>query len=167
VAARKTDLNIALDLLIWSGAIGCGIMAGVYFAFSTFVMQSLAAIPPETGMSAMQSINRLIIRSAFLPLFFVTTLLALAAAVIAVSHWTEAASLPLLAAGLVYVFGMFVSTLVLNIPLNDELAAADPSTHEGHAVWRRYVRSWTARNHIRTVASTLACGLFIAALLER
>ena len=30
-------------------AIGCGLMAGVYFAFSTFVMTSLGRIAPQAA----------------------------------------------------------------------------------------------------------------------
>ncbi len=36
----------------------CGLVAGVFFAFSTFVMSGLARLPPADGIRAMQSINR-------------------------------------------------------------------------------------------------------------
>jgi len=159
--------DVIYTVLLWSGAIGCGVMAGVYFAFSTFVMKALGAIAPEAGMSATQSINRVIMRSPFVPLFFGTTWIAAAAVVLAARDWSAPASALLMAAGLVYIVGMFASTVVLNVPLNDELAAPDPASQEGQAVWARYVGIWTARNHIRTAASTIACGLFIAVLLSR
>ena len=38
-------------------ALGCGLIAGVFFAFSTFVMKALARLPSGEGMAAMQSIN--------------------------------------------------------------------------------------------------------------
>lgn len=40
-----------------TAALGCGLIAGVFFAFSTFVMKGLARIPTEAGVAAMQSIN--------------------------------------------------------------------------------------------------------------
>jgi uncharacterized membrane protein len=37
-------------LLILAAALGCGLMAGVFFAFSTFVMKALARLPVERGL---------------------------------------------------------------------------------------------------------------------
>jgi len=38
-------------------ALGCGLTAGVFFAFSSFVMKALGRIQPAQGIAAMQSIN--------------------------------------------------------------------------------------------------------------
>jgi uncharacterized membrane protein len=38
-------------------ALGCGLIAGVFFAFSVFVMSALARLQPAQGIAAMQSIN--------------------------------------------------------------------------------------------------------------
>jgi uncharacterized membrane protein len=59
------------------GVLGCGLMAGVFFAFSTFVMKALAAIPPSEAIRAMQAINRVIVRTAFMPIFIGTAVLCL------------------------------------------------------------------------------------------
>jgi len=40
----------ALTLLV---AIGCGIVGGVFFGFSTFVMKALARLPAAQGLAAM------------------------------------------------------------------------------------------------------------------
>ena len=55
--------------LLWFSAIGCGLMAGVYFAFSAFIMTSLAHIAPAAGIAAMNSISIEIVRSLFMPVF--------------------------------------------------------------------------------------------------
>ena len=34
-------------------AIGCGLVAGVFFAFSSFVMKALARLQPAQGVAAM------------------------------------------------------------------------------------------------------------------
>jgi uncharacterized membrane protein len=47
-------LLFALTLV---AALGCGLMAGVFFAFSAFVMKALARLPLAQGIAAMQSIN--------------------------------------------------------------------------------------------------------------
>ena len=148
---------------LWAAAIGCGVMAGIYFAFSAFVMSSLGAIAKPQGIAAMQSINREILSSPFMLLFWATSAAALAAAIWGATRWGSPGAVSLLIGGLVYFVGMFVCTAALNVPLNNALDAVDPTTPEAATVWSDYLRSWTRWNHVRTVSSTAACALFIAA----
>lgn len=60
------------------------------------------------------------------------------------------------------IIGMLGCTIAFNVPLNRRLDAAAPA--EGAALWARYLRQWTRWNHLRTVASLAACGLFIRAI---
>ncbi|KVQ00735.1 hypothetical protein WJ95_28370 [Burkholderia ubonensis] len=154
-------------VLLWISAIGCGLMAGVYFAFSTFVMTSLGRLAPAAGVAAMNAINVDIVRSLFMPVFLGTTLASLALAILALLNRSEPGAIWIVAGGAIYVLGMFVVTMVFNVPLNDALSATDASSAEGGAFWARYLRDWTVWNHARTVASAAACGLFIAALAAR
>ena len=108
-------------------------MAGVYFAFSTFVMTSLGRIAPQAGVAAMNAINVDIVRSPFMPLFLVTTLMALALVVLALFDREQPGAMLAVAGGVLYVVGMFAVTMAVNVPLNDALAAADPSTAQGAA----------------------------------
>ena len=59
--------------LLWFSAVGCGLLAGVYFAFSTFIMSALARTGPAQGIAAMNVINVEIVKSLFLPFFLGTT----------------------------------------------------------------------------------------------
>ena len=56
-----------------SRALGCGLMAGVYFAFSTFIMTALGRLDQAASIAAMNAINVDIVRSLFMPLFLGTT----------------------------------------------------------------------------------------------
>jgi hypothetical protein len=47
-------------------ALGCGLAAGVFFAFSTFVMPALVRLQPPQGIAAMQSINITAINPLFM-----------------------------------------------------------------------------------------------------
>jgi hypothetical protein len=49
--------ELLVTWLLWFGAMGCGMIAGLYFAFSTFVMRALGRIEQAQGISAMNSIN--------------------------------------------------------------------------------------------------------------
>lgn len=55
--------------------------------------------------------------------------------------------------------------MVFNVPLNNALAAADPTSPEGAGLWTRYLREWTAWNHLRTATGVAALGSFILALV--
>ena len=150
--------------LLWFAAIGSALMAGVYFAFSTFVMASLAKIETSSGIVAMQSINDVILRSAFMPLFFSTTLVAGAAVALALVDDGAKGTLWMLSAGVIYVVGMFATTVVFNVPLNNRLKATDPYSSDGAEVWDLYLNRWSRWNHVRTVASTISSALFFAAI---
>jgi uncharacterized membrane protein len=47
-------MSFSMKLL---AALGCGLIAGVFFAFSTFVMKALAQQPAPLGIATMQSIT--------------------------------------------------------------------------------------------------------------
>lgn len=148
-------------------ALGCGLLAGLYFTFSAFIMMALGRIDQAAGISAMNAINTAIVQSLFMPLFLGTTLTSLAMAVIGLIRWDQPGAMVMVAGGVIYVVGMFVVTMVFNVPLNNALAAVGPAEPGAGAVWAQYLTDWTIWNHVRTVTSTAACGLFIAALVAR
>jgi uncharacterized membrane protein len=147
--------------LLWFAAIGCGVIGGLYFTFSTFVMSALARIDRASGVAAMNAINVVIVRSAFLPVFLGTTVAALALALVGLFHLDAAGAPAMIAGGAAYVVGMFVVTMLFNVPLNNALA------RDGEAAWDRYLRVWTAWNHVRALASIAAAVLFVVAIAAR
>ncbi|KWV92390.1 DUF1772 domain-containing protein [Erythrobacter sp. YT30] len=157
-------MTLPVVLLIWFAALSAGIMAGVYFTFSVFVMRSLAELGDEAGARAMQSINRVILKSAFLPLFFASTLACAALVVLGLIGMAGPQSWAVIAGSAVYVIGMFVVTVIGNVPLNDRLDAVDPASAEAKAMWATYLARWTPFNHVRTLASIAAMGLLIVGL---
>jgi uncharacterized membrane protein len=150
--------------LLWFSAIGCGLIAGLYFAFSAFVMTALGRIDQAAGIAAMNAINVDIVRSVFMPLFFGTTLSCAVLVVLGGLRWQEPGAITMICGGVLYVVGMFVVTVVFNVPLNDQLAAVDPADRAAAPVWTRYLTDWTCWNHVRTLASTAATALFVAAI---
>lgn len=156
-------MTAIVTTLLWFSAIGSGLLAGVHFAFSAFIMGSLGRIGPA-GFTAMNAINIDIVRSPFMLLFLATTLSAAALAVLGILRWGESGAVLTMAGGFVYVLGMFAVTMIFNVPLNNALAAADPASAEAAATWTRYLRDWTSWNHVRTAACSAAAALFIAAI---
>ena len=148
---------------LWTTAMSFALMGGVYFTFSSFVMRSLQALPGARGIAAMQSINRVILSSAFMPLFWGTTVAALALAVWGGMRWGAPGMGMIASGGLLYFVGMFVCTAVFNVPLNNALDAVEPSAHEATTLWSDYLVVWTRWNHVRTVCCMGASGLVLAA----
>jgi len=157
-------MESALVVLTWISALGAALIAGVFFAFSSFVMQSLARRPPAQGMAAMQAINVVVVQSAFIVVFLGTAATSAFLALMGCLKWDDPRAPWWLAGGLLYVVGTFLLTITRNVPLNDALAAADPESKAGHELWARYLEDWTWWNHVRTAASLAATAAFSVAL---
>lgn len=155
------------ELLTLVCALGCGLVAGVLFAFSTSVMRGLAALPPAQGMAAMQSINIVIINPWFLTPFLGTALLCLLSVAASLRRWPDDGAMYALVGAALYVVGTIVVTMRCNVPRNDALAAVAPSSAEAGDVWARYLATWTAWNHVRTAAAFGAAALFTLAFGAR
>lgn len=149
-------------LLTFAGAIGGGLVGGIFFAFSTFVMAALGRLPPQQGIDAMNAINVTVINPAFMTAFLGTALACLALAVGAAFQLDQARGQLILAASLLYLAGCFGVTMVFNVPLNDRLAAVGPA--RAADLWSLYLRDWTLWNHVRTIAPVLSAVLFTLAL---
>jgi len=155
------DLIFTLTLI---SALGCGLIAGAFFAFSSFVMKALGRLPAAQGIAAMQSINIVVINPWFMTALFGTALACVALAVLSLLEWEEPESVYRLAGSALYLVGTILVTIAFNVPRNDALAAAAPDGDDSADLWRRYVGEWTAWNHVRTAAALVAAALFTVAL---
>ena len=54
-------------VLLWIAAVSAGLMAGIYFAFSGFIMRSLDRRDAANAVEVMNTINEVILRSWFMP----------------------------------------------------------------------------------------------------
>jgi uncharacterized membrane protein len=155
-----------MTVVVGITAIAAAAMGGVFFAFSSFVMRALGRMPPAQGMAAMQSINIVAVTPPFMTLFFGTALACLVLAIDAVIYWQATSSAYQLSGALCYLAGSFVVTIAANVPLNNALAAADPQNEDGRRFWTRYLRVWTAWNHLRAIAGLAGAGLLTLAGLR-
>ena len=147
------------SVLALLSALGSGLIAGAFFAFSTFVMKALDRLPPPQGIAAMNSINVVVINPWFMGAFLGTALACLVLAVSSLLAWQRPGAGYLLAGAVLYIVGTFLVTMVFNVPRNNALAAVDPASAEGARLWASYLSGWTAWNHVRTVAALAAAAL--------
>jgi uncharacterized membrane protein len=144
-------------------ALGCGLVAGVFFAFSTFVMQALGQQPPAQGIATMQSINITVINPWFMGVLFGTAAGCLALVAAALTKGLPGGKY-LLIGSLLYLIGTILVTIAFNVPLNDALATVNPTSAEGASLWTKYLTNWTLWNHVRTAAALAAAALLTISL---
>ena len=113
----------ALTLL---GALSCGLMAGVFFAFSTFVMKALARLPVEQGVAAMQAINVAAVTPVFMAALFGTAVACVALTVSALFAWDARFAPYLLVGSTLYLVGTILLTIAYHVPRNEALATVEP-----------------------------------------
>ncbi|HEX6739033.1 MAG TPA: anthrone oxygenase family protein [Vicinamibacteria bacterium] len=153
-----------LGWLTFGTALGCGLVGGLFFTFSTFVMPALARIPAPSGIAAMQAINITVITPSVMLAIFGTGVACLALAVAALAGWSRPGAGYVLAGSAVYVVGVVIVTMVCNVPRNNALAAVDAASAEGARFWASFVPAWTAWNHVRTLTGFVGSALLTLAL---
>lgn len=149
-------------------ALGCCLVAGVFFAFSSFVMSALARLPPPQGIIAMQSINVAVINPFFMTVFLGTgfACLVLTAATLIFQRSPPAGMFYIIIGSALYLVGAVLVTIVFNVPLNDALAKLTPESADGANFWASYQIGWLLWNHVRGLAALAAAVSFIIALVK-
>ena len=156
-----------MTVMLVIAAVASGLMGGVFFAFSTFVMKGLRALPPAQGIEAMQAINITAVQPPLMLALFGTALASAVVGVNALTDLDDPAKSWGLAGAALYLVGVLVLTAVYQVPRNNALASVDPGAPDAAARWARYAAGWTAGNHVRTVTPLLAAVAFtIAARLS-
>ncbi|MDI3336176.1 DUF1772 domain-containing protein [Defluviimonas aestuarii] len=152
-------------LLMQLSVIVYALVAGVFLAFSDFIMRSLALTTGDGGVEAMQVINREVFRWVFMGLFLGMAPISLAIGGYAWIYVSGPPGLLILSAALIYLVGCFGVTIVFNVPMNQALAGMALSSDATRDYWlQTYVPRWTFWNTVRTVAATVSAALLLAGL---
>lgn len=139
------------------------LVAGVFQSFSDFVMRSLVAAHPASGIESMQIINRKVFRSWFLVMLLGLAPVSLAFAGYAYFNMSAPASLLIFAGAAIYVVFVFIVTIFGNVPMNNRLDRMDPFAQETADYWTTYGVVWTRWNHVRTLGSLASALCFLFA----
>lgn len=158
-------MSTTFFILLQVSILAYALVAGVFLAFSDFIMRSLALTGGVGGVEAMQVINREVFRWVFMALFLG---MAGVSVLIAGYSWVAlsgpAATLIGVAA-LVYLVGCFGVTVAFNVPMNEALAGMDLRSEVTQDYWvQSYVPRWTFWNSVRTGAATLSAALLLFGL---
>ena len=140
--------------IIVAAIVGAGLVTGLLFAFSNFVMRALAELSNDNGMFAMQQINEKIINPIFMLFFLGTPALCIIIVALTVINLDASGNFFLLIGSIFYLSGPFGITMMFNVPLNNRLAKAELSIAD--EIWVDYQARWQLWNHIRTYIGVLS-----------
>lgn len=153
-------------ILLQLAVLAYALVAGVFLAFSDFIMRSLAITSGSGGIDAMQAINREVFRWIFMTLFLGMAAGSVAIAVYAWVTFNGPPSALFLTAALIYLVLCFGVTVFFNVPMNEALSAMQSSSEATRNYWlQTYVPRWTFWNSIRTGASLLSAALLLIGLV--
>ena len=144
--------------------LGCGLMAGLFFAFSIAVMRALAQLPPSEGIAAMQAINVAIVNPLFLVVFIGTAVGCVLVVITSLIGPRSANTTYAIAGAVIYLVGSLLVTVLFNIPRNNALAAVSATDAASATVWASYLSEWTTWNHVRGIAALAATALLAIGL---
>ncbi len=161
------SISRVLGAVLFGSTIGSALVAGVFLAFSSFIMDALARIPAAQGIGAMQAVNVTVIGSSFLITLLVTALACVGLTIGATTTWDRPGSTAIVIGAALYLVGVVGVTSVFNVPRNDALAALEPTSAAAADLWKTYLSQWTAYNHVRTLSALAAAISFLVALARR
>ena len=146
----------ALLSLVFAGA-----MFGFFFAWVCSTMWGLDAADPNVAIAAMQAMNASVRNWAFAPAFFGTPVLLILTALLALKVAERRTAICFALAGLVYVLGAMLPTMIANVPLNETLAMVEAPLDPARAreAWRNYSDPWQFWNTIRATLAGVVLSL--------
>ena len=140
----------AVLAILFSGA-----MFGFFYAWVCSTVWGLDAADPNVAIAAMQAMNASVRNPVFALGYFGTPLALAAVALVAWKGEERRAAVLFGAGALLYVLGVMVATSMVNVPLNETLAAVEVplAVTRAHEVWQSYSAPWQLWNAVRTVAA--------------
>jgi uncharacterized membrane protein len=152
----------------------CSLVAGLLFVFAVIVMPGLSELDDRAYLRAFQVIDGVIQRNH--PLFIVVWLGSVAAiliaAILGIGGWLgaeldDAGRALLIAATAIYLLGVQLPTIAINVPLNNRLQTLDVHDLDEAGLKQardRFEPRWTRSNWFRTVAASLTSILLLVTL---
>ena len=157
------------NIVLLLSTVSTALIGGLFYAYSCSVLPGLTRLSDLSFLQAMQSINRAILN----PLFFVSFMGTLILLPVSVWFFKDQGNVfyLLLAAALLYFGGVFLVTVVGNVPLNNLLDGTDLSKLDAQGLTtlrNKFEPNWNLFHRIRTIASFI-CILLVAyaAILSR
>lgn len=149
----------------------CSLVAGLLFAFAVVVMPGIGKLSDGSFLRSFQAIDRVIQSNQplFLLVWMGSVVMLLASALLGFRHLEGSDRVLLTAATLVYLLGVQLPTIAINVPLNNAVQALriDDMDDGARAAARRdFEPRWNRSNVARTLLSSLTSVLLLIVLLR-
>ena len=154
-----------------SATLLCSLVAGFVFAFACGAMPGIGSLGDREFLRSFQVMDRVIQNNQ--PLFMVvwagSAVTLVISAVLGFGRLAGIDRALLLVAAVVYIAGVQLPTLTINVPLNNQLQTLDLETMDAAAIAQARIDfepRWNRWNQIRTVLATLTSALLIVLVLR-
>jgi uncharacterized membrane protein len=159
-------MDVLQGISLVAATVTVGLMAGVFALYSLAIMPGLRRTDDRTFVGAFQQIDTAIINPLFLAMFFGGLVLTALAALLHLGDDTDSV-FPWIVAALLLYLSVFVITVRINVPLNNDIKAAGDPIADLAAVRERFDEDrWARWNLVRTVATTASLGCLAWALAQ-
>ncbi|MEM7798025.1 MAG: DUF1772 domain-containing protein [Chloroflexota bacterium] len=166
VRQESVKLNTLTENLAFGFAtLVFGIMAGFFWTYSFNVNWAMLEVSGETYATVQSLFNENVRHGYFFFFFFGGGFFPLLALLVNRRHWSTLAFWLVVAAALIYIFGVIVFTQQVNLPLNYTTEGWDPQNLP--ADWTVIRDRWNAANNIRVGTAGSAFALSLLALVLR
>ncbi|MGK7887916.1 MAG: DUF1772 domain-containing protein [Leptolyngbyaceae cyanobacterium] len=159
------------QIMLITATLLCSLVAGFLFAFATIVMPGIKTLNDREFIRAFQAIDGVIQNNQplFVAVWMGSVVASVAAAVLGFSQLAGVQRLLLIAAPLVYILGVQLSTFTINVPLNNQLQALNVDVMDESALKSarmNFEPQWNLWNLVRTPFASLASVLLIILLFQ-
>lgn len=144
-----------------------GAIFGFFYAWVCSTMWGLDQADPRVAIDAMKAMNASVRNVVFMPAFFFTPVALAAASWAWFASGQPMSTILFGAAAAVYLGLGLILTTVINVPMNEALAATPTPTdiEAARVVWANYSQPWQFWNTVRTIASGVALMLATLGLM--
>lgn len=150
----------------------CSLVSGFLFAFSVVVMPGIKSLGDREFVRAFQVMDRVIQNNqpVFVLVWLGSVVALIAAAAVGFGQLDKTGRVLLLGAAAVYLLGVQLPTLAVNVPLNNQLQSVQVETLDApglQAAREAFEPRWNRWNLLRTLLSVLVAAALIVLVLRQ
>ena len=160
-----------IQFAVLLSALLCSLVAGLVLTFAIVVMPGIKALGDLDFLKSFKAMDRVIQNNQpiFMFVWLGSAVVLLASTVLGIWRLEGLDRILLVVACAIYIFGVHVPTITINIPLNNHLQSQDLDTmpeSELLATKEKFESRWLRWNTIRTVIATLTTVLLLVLLIR-
>jgi len=143
----------------FAGLLSAAAIFGFFYAWVCSTMWGLDTVSSRVAIEAMQAMNASVRNAVFGPVFFGTGPILLLTALLAWMSAGRSAAIVFALAGVIYIAGGMMLTMMMHVPMNETLATVDLNmgSEQLDQIWSQYSPDWQFWNQVRAAF----CGLVV------